>query len=95
MAALLEQCRDARSGLDGTMACGALNQGLIARYRGSSTQAARFWFSRIWALLRQSQGLAPPALPRVWPFQEQPWSAQGFNLNAASDTTTATVSACT
>ena len=95
MAQLLEQCRLARDGLDGTMACGALNQGLIARYRGSSSQAARFWFSRIWALVRQSQELAPPDLPRVWPFQEQPWSTQGFNLNAAREAITATVSVCT
>ncbi|MEI8250400.1 MAG: urease accessory protein UreD [Synechococcus sp. ELA057] len=69
---LLERCRDARRGLDGAMACGALEQGLIARYRGPSSQAARFWFTRLWALIRQEQTLPPPVLPRVWPFQEQP-----------------------
>ena len=93
--ALLDQCRAARHGLEGTMACGLLNQGLIARYRGASTQAARFWFSRIWALLRQVQQQAPPELPRVWPFQEQPWNPQAFSMNAADDAPTATVLSCT
>jgi urease accessory protein len=70
--ALLEQARAARTGLEGTMACGALDQGLVARYRGPSSQAARFWFCRIWALIRAQRGQAAPELPRVWPFQEQP-----------------------
>ena len=69
---LLEQARAARTGLEGSMVCGALEQGLVARYRGPSSQAARFWFCRIWALIRAQRGLAPPELPRVWPFQEQP-----------------------
>jgi urease accessory protein len=54
------------------MACGRLDRGLVARYRGPSTQAARFWFTRIWARIRAERGLAAPVLPRVWPFQEQP-----------------------
>jgi urease accessory protein len=69
---LLAAARDARLGLEGCMACGALQQGLVARYRGGSSQAARFWFSRLWALTRTARGQAPPDLPRVWPFQEQP-----------------------
>jgi urease accessory protein len=56
------------------MACGALEQGLVARYRGPSSQAARYWFCRLWALIRQARGQAPPELPRVWPFQEDPWA---------------------
>jgi urease accessory protein len=74
LSALLEQARLARNGLEGTMVCGALEQGLVARYRGPSSQAARFWFCRLWALIRQERGLPPPELPRVWPFQEQPLS---------------------
>ncbi|MGA0988229.1 MAG: urease accessory protein UreD [Vulcanococcus sp.] len=69
---VLQACRQQRAGLEGTMACGALEQGLVARYRGPSSQAARFWFCRIWALLRSIQGQSPPELPRVWPFQENP-----------------------
>ena len=69
---LLEQARDARDGLAGSMACGPLEQGLVARYRGPSSQAARFWFCRLWALIRQARSLAPPQPPRVWPFQENP-----------------------
>jgi urease accessory protein len=70
---LLADCRAARSGLEGEMACGALEQGIVARYRGPSSQAARHWFSRIWQRTRTERGLAPPQLPRVWPFQEQPF----------------------
>ncbi|WP_415399289.1 urease accessory protein UreD [Synechococcus sp. W4D4] len=69
---LLQSCREQRAGLEGTMACGALEQGLVARYRGPSSQAARFWFCRIWALIRSVQGQATPEPPRVWPFQESP-----------------------
>lgn len=72
LAQLLADCRSDRHGLEGEMACGALSQGLIARYRGPSSQAARFWFTRIWARIRAARGLSSPELPRVWPFQEQP-----------------------
>jgi urease accessory protein len=71
--ALASLCRDDRAGLEGELACGPLDQGLVARYRGPSSQAARYWFSRIWARIRQQRGLASPQLPRVWPFQETPW----------------------
>ncbi|WP_411875692.1 urease accessory protein UreD [Vulcanococcus limneticus] len=72
LADLLAACRGDREGLEGEMACGPLPQGLVARYRGRSTQAARFWFTRLWARTRAVRGLEPPALPRVWPFQEDP-----------------------
>jgi len=75
LAALLEGCRADRQGLEGEMACGALDQGLVARYRGSSCTAARHWFIRIWRRIRAVRGLAPPELPRVWPFQENPLAA--------------------
>ncbi|MCP9850473.1 urease accessory protein UreD [Cyanobium sp. Morenito 9A2] len=70
--ALLEACRTDRAGLEGAMACGRLDQGLVARYHGPSTQAARWWFTRLWARIRAERGLPPPELPRVWPFQESP-----------------------
>lgn len=73
---LLTAARQARSGLEGSMACGALQQGIVARYRGGSSQAARFWFSRLWALIRAQRSQAAPELPRVWPFQEQPLAPQ-------------------
>jgi urease accessory protein len=72
LAALLAHCRANRQGLEGTMACGALEQGLVARYRGPSSTAARHWFTRIWARLRAERHLASPEMPRVWPFQEEP-----------------------
>jgi urease accessory protein len=71
-AAVLDQARRGRADLEGTMACGLLESGLIARYRGPSSQAARFWFTRIWAAVRQAGGHPTPQIPRVWPFQEQP-----------------------
>lgn len=70
--AVLEQARHSRGDLAGTLSCGALECGLIARYRGDSSQAARFWFTRIWAAIRQAGGHGCPEIPRVWPFQEQP-----------------------
>jgi hypothetical protein len=72
LAALLELCRLDRQGLAGEMACGAREPGLVARYRGPSTTAARSWFTRIWYRIRAARGLAAPELPRVWPFQEEP-----------------------
>ena len=75
MERLLAACRKDRAGLEGEMACGALDQGLVARYRGSSSQAARFWFTRIWVRIRMARNLPPPEIPRVWPFQEHPLTA--------------------
>ncbi|MGB5135586.1 MAG: urease accessory protein UreD [Prochlorococcaceae cyanobacterium] len=74
---LAAEARAARAGLEGEMAVGCLEQGLIARYRGGSSQAARYWFTRLWALSRRFRQLAPPQLPRVWPVQEDPWCLQG------------------
>jgi urease accessory protein len=70
--AVLAQARSSRAGLAGTMACGLLESGLMARYRGDSSQAARFWFTRIWTGIHQVCGHPAPPIPRVWPFQEQP-----------------------
>jgi urease accessory protein len=72
LADLLHNCRLERRGLAGEMACGALAQGLVARYRGPSSAAARWWFTRLWARIRAVRGLPPPQPPRVWPFQEEP-----------------------
>lgn len=71
--ALLAEARACRSGLAGAMACGALDSGLVARYQGPASTAARSWFSRLWALIRRERGLAAPELPRCWPFQEAPF----------------------
>ncbi len=76
LADLLAEARRARAGLEGEMDCGALQQGLVARYRGPSTTAARTWFTRLWAAIRRQRGLPEPELPRCWPFQEQPLAFQ-------------------
>ncbi len=40
--------------------------GLLCRYRGDSTAAARDWFVGVWDLLRLSFSERPCCLPRVW-----------------------------
>ncbi len=92
--ALVLQGRQQRQGLMGTMAIGRLQQGVIARYRGPSTQAARFWFTRLWALSRHCQGLPTPELPRVWPFQEQPWQGAAVHIEPTLAEATARVNPC-
>lgn len=44
-----------------------LMSGLLCRYRGYSTAAARRWFADIWHLLRLSFLGRPSCPPRVWP----------------------------
>lgn len=83
LAQLLAACRADRGELPGELACGALEQGLVARYRGPSSQAARTWFSRLWARIRAANRLAPPERPRVWPFQEEPFA--GLDADPQTD----------
>jgi len=78
---LMEGARADRAGLDGTMRCSSLDQGLVARYAGPSSRDARFWFSRIWARTRALRSLSRPRIPRVWPLQEQPLAEQTFTSN--------------
>ncbi len=70
LAKLLEECRQRREGLEGFMTCSLLNNGISARYRGSSTQSARFWFYRIWGLTRVLRKSSIPDYMRIWPMQE-------------------------
>jgi urease accessory protein len=44
-----------------------LSQGLLCRYRGSSTPEVRNWFSEVWQLLRLGFRGRPSCPPRVWP----------------------------
>jgi urease accessory protein len=41
-------------------------QGLLCRYRGSSTAEVRDWFIEIWQLLRRSLLKHPAIKPRIW-----------------------------
>lgn len=43
-----------------------LQQGLLCRYRGQSTDEVRRWFVRVWELLRPLYGGKFTAIPRVW-----------------------------
>ena len=87
MGNLLEGARVDRTGLSGTMRCTRLDQGVLARYAGSSSRDARFWFSRIWARTRILRGLSGPDIPRVWPLQEDPLAEQAFTTNALATAT--------
>jgi len=69
---LLVKCRQQRTGLEGFMTCSLLENGISARYTGSSTQSARFWFYRIWSLTRILRKLSMPEYMRIWPMQENP-----------------------
>lgn len=44
-----------------------LQLGLLCRYRGSSSQAARQWFIQVWNLMRSARLGRNACLPRVWP----------------------------
>ena len=84
---LLDGARADRAGLEGTMRCSSLDQGLLARYVGPSSRDARFWFSRIWARTRALRGLSSPCIPRVWPLQEQPLAEQMFTSRRITPST--------
>lgn len=75
------KCREARKGLDGWMTCGWLKHGLVARYLGPSSQMARHWFIRIWAITRELRGCCAPEIPRVWPIQEELLVKSMFSMN--------------
>ncbi len=67
---LLDVCREKREGLKGSMTCSAIDQGISARYIGSSTQEARSWFFRIWTTIRKARSFNIPEPLRFWPLQE-------------------------
>ena len=83
LAQLMNEARADREGLEGTMRCSALDQGLVARYAGPSSRDARFWFSRLWERTRQLRGLSQPQIPRVWPLQEKPLQRSPFTANTS------------
>jgi urease accessory protein len=58
--------RDAFTGDRTEIGVTRLAAGLLCRYRGNSTTAARQWFHRIWQLCRRWQNLHPPDYPRHW-----------------------------
>ncbi|MGF1458864.1 MAG: urease accessory protein UreD [Leptolyngbyaceae cyanobacterium] len=51
----------------GEMGITRLQTGLLCRYRGHSTTAARRWFTRVWQHLRPLYASPLLAPPRVWP----------------------------
>ncbi|MBE9078671.1 urease accessory protein UreD [Romeria aff. gracilis LEGE 07310] len=44
----------------------SLMKGLLCRYRGTSSQQARQWFTQVWQALRPQLGQSAACPPRVW-----------------------------
>lgn len=67
---VVQQARDRWSALhsgNGDQAgVSRLQQGLICRYRGTSSSLARKWFIEVWQLLRLTYLDRPICVPRVW-----------------------------
>lgn len=64
--ALLAACRDAAPADGATHALTAPPGMLIARYLGDSSEAARFWFAALWAIIRPACCARPAVTPRIW-----------------------------
>ena len=69
-----------RNHIVGKMSCDSLKHGITARYLGSSSQAARYWFCRIWAHTRYLRKLSMPRILRLWPMQENPFGETLCNM---------------
>lgn len=53
-------------GADGEVGTTRLAEGLLCRYRGPSSAAARAWFIAVWDLLREHDGGRAACPPRIW-----------------------------
>jgi len=65
-ASLLETCRAIAPADGGSHALTALPGLLVARYLGDSSEAARHWFTALWAILRPACCGRPAVTPRIW-----------------------------
>jgi urease accessory protein len=52
--------------LEGEAGVTRLQHGMLCRYRGRSSSAARAWFTAVWRLLREFDGRTAAAVPRIW-----------------------------
>lgn len=65
-AALLEACRQTIPVDGANHGLSALPGILVARYLGNSSEAARLWFAKLWAILRPACCGRPAVTPRIW-----------------------------
>lgn len=63
---LVIAARQAWQGTSGEIGVTRLPLGLVCRYRGASTSAAKQWFTAVWQLVRQTHLRRDRCLPRVW-----------------------------
>lgn len=54
------------AGLEGEAGATRLEHGLVCRYRGPSSAAARTWFTAVWGLLRARDRNRNACPPRIW-----------------------------
>ena len=54
------------AGLEGEAGATRLTEGLLCRYRGPSSAAARAWFTEIWKLVRAYDNRGEVVAPRIW-----------------------------
>ncbi len=64
--ALLEQCRAVTAADDGLTCVTTLPEVFVGRYLGRSTQSARLYFEKLWALLRPWYAGMAAQRPRIW-----------------------------
>lgn len=63
----LQQCRELMpEATDNPCGITRVDDLLIARFLGESTEQARGWFTQIWRLLQADMTGEPPPLPRIW-----------------------------
>ncbi|HEY8552984.1 MAG TPA: urease accessory protein UreD [Burkholderiales bacterium] len=67
-AELVQAARDrwAAVGQPGDAGVTRLPEGLLCRYRGASSAAARAWFIEVWRLVRAHDGRTPAVPARIW-----------------------------
>lgn len=64
--AILDQLRNLGTPTDADAGISWLEQGLVARYRGASTQGARAWFTALWQGVRSHYLGRSACPPRTW-----------------------------
>ncbi|HIK16543.1 MAG TPA: urease accessory protein UreD [Leptolyngbyaceae cyanobacterium M33_DOE_097] len=62
----VQQARQAWMGDSAEVGVTRLTKGLVCRYRGHSTTAARKWFTTVWQHIRQDYLNRDRCIPRVW-----------------------------
>ena len=65
---VVQEIRDLWQGSEGAIGVTRLNEGLVCRYRGTSSHEVRTWFVAVWQRLRSIDEDVPNSweIPRIW-----------------------------